>query len=105
MSALHEQAVIPVADREGFKAVRTAIETAFGEGKVREFLRRLERSKLRIRQFETVLASGALGSDTEAEYNRLGDSDQGQIRELYLATLEKVDPELRAEFFKLYSYY
>jgi len=60
---------------------------------------------MRIRDFETVLAAGALGRDTEAEYRGLGDSDQGQIRELYLATLEKVAPELRAEFFRLYSYY
>ena len=105
MSALHEQAVIPVADREGFEAVRTAIETAFSTATVREFLRRLERSKLRIRDFETVLAAGALGKGTEAEYKKLGNSDQGQIRELYLATLEKVAPDLRAEFFRLYSYY
>jgi len=105
LSALHEQAVIPVADPKGFGAVKSAIETAFSAGKVREFLRSLQRSKLRIRDFETVLAKGALGNNTENEYRQLGDSDQGQIRELYLATLEKVAPDLRAEFFKLYSYY
>ena len=105
MSALHEQALIPVADQQRFQAVRSAIETAFSANKVREFLRKLERSGLRIRDFETVLAKGALGSNTAAEYRQLEPSDQGQIRELYLATLEKVAPELRAEFFKLYSYY
>ena len=31
--------------------------------------------------------------------------DQGQIREFYLASLERVAPELRTEFFKLYAYY
>jgi hypothetical protein len=102
---LHEQAPIPVADRQRFQAVRSAIETAFSAGRVREFLRKLERSNLRIREFETVLAKRALGSDTAAEYQQLGPSDQGQIREFYLATLEKVSPDLRAEFFKLYSYY
>jgi hypothetical protein len=105
LSALHEQALIPVADQQGFQAVRSAIETAFSINKVREFLRKLQRSGLRIRDFETVLAKGALGSTTAAEYNRLAPSDQGQIRELYLATLEKVAPDLRAEFFKLYAYY
>jgi hypothetical protein len=105
LSALHEQASIPVADPRGFEAVKQPIETAFSTAKVRNFLRSLERLKLRIRAFEAVLASGALGSETESEYRRLGDSDQGQIRELYLATLEKVAPDLRAEFFKLYSYY
>ena len=105
MSTLHEQAVIPVADQQRFQAVRSAIDTAFSANKVREFLRSLERSKLRIRDFETVLGKGVLGANTAAEYHALPASDQGQIRELYLATLEKVAPDLRAEFFKLYSYY
>ena len=105
MSALHEQALIPVADHQGYKAVRSAIETAFSASKVREFLRKLQRSGLRIRDFETVLSKGVLGSNTAAEYSKLPASDQGQIRELYLATLERVSPDLRAEFFKLYSYY
>jgi len=105
LSTLHEQAVIPVADQQRFQAVRSAIDTAFSANKVREFLRGLERSKLRIRDFETVLGKGVLGANTAAEYHGLPASDQGQIRELYLATLEKVAPDLRAEFFKLYSYY
>jgi hypothetical protein len=105
LSALHEQALIPVADQQRFRAVRSAIETAFSASKVREFLRQLQRSSLRIRDYEMVLAKGALGSNTAAEYHGLGPSDQGQIREFYLATLEKVSPDLRAEFFKLYSYY
>jgi len=105
LSALHEQAVIPVADQQGYKAVRSAIETAFSASKIREFLRRLQRSGLRIRDFEAVLKQGALGSNTAAEYSRLPVSDQAQIRELYLAELEKVSPDLRGEFFKLYSYY
>jgi hypothetical protein len=105
LSTLHEQAVIPVADQQRFQAVRSAVETAFSANKVREFLRTLERSSLRIRDFERVLSKGALGVNTAAEYGGLPASDQGQIRELYLATLEKVTPDLRAEFFKLYSYY
>ena len=105
MSTLHQQAVIPVADQQKFQAVRSAIETAFSPNKVREFLRNLERSRLRIRDFEAVLAKGILGASSAAEYGQLPPSDQGQIRELYLATLEQVAPDLRAEFFKLYSYY
>jgi hypothetical protein len=46
-----------------------------------------------------------LGQATIAEYGRLGNSDQGQIREFYLASLERVAPELRQKFFKLYAYY
>ena len=105
MSALHEQAVLPVADPQTFGAVRGAIETAFSSRRVEEFLKSLERAGLRIRDFEDVLAQGLLGASTAAEYDRLGNGDQGQIREFYLASLEKVAPELRDKFFKLYAYY
>ena len=105
MSALHEQAVIPVADPPTFEAVRGAIETAFSIVKVREFLRGVQGASLRVRDFEDVLRKGLLGKSAEAEYSRLNNGDQGQIRELYLASLEKVSPELRGEFFKIYAYY
>ena len=105
MSALNEQAVIPVADPEAFGAVRSAIETAFSSAKVEDFLKSLQRAGLRIRGFELVLRKGLLGSSAAAGYGRLGNSDQGQIREFYLASLEKVAPALRAKFSKLYAYY
>ena len=105
MSALHEQAVLPVADPNAFGAVRSAIETAFSPTKVREFLRGIQRAGLRIRDFEDVLRKGLLGKPTEAEYGRLNNGDQGQIREFYLASLEKVEPSLRDKYFKLYAYY
>ena len=105
MSALHEQAVIPVADPEAFGAVRSAIETAFSPAKIEDFLKSLQRAGLRIRGFELVLRKGLLGASAAGDYNRLGNSDQGQIREFYLASLEKVAPALRAKFSKLYSYY
>jgi hypothetical protein len=105
LSALHEQAAIPVADPEAFGAVRSAIQTAFSTQKVKDFLRSIERAGLRIRDFESVLNKGALGAAAAGEYSRLGNGDQGQIREFYLASLEKVTPELRTQFFKLYAYY
>jgi hypothetical protein len=105
LSALHEQAVLPVADPKTFGAVRGAIAEAFSDSKAREFLRSVQRAGLRIRDFEDVLGKGLLGSGIEAEYNRLNNGDQGQIREFYLAALEKVSPELRGEFFKVYAYY
>ncbi len=52
-----------------------------------------------------ILRKGVLGATTVGEYNRLGNADQGQIREFYLASLEHVAPELREKFFKLYAYY
>ena len=105
MSALHEQPVIPVADPKAFGAVRSAIENAFSPARVKDFLKLLERAGLRVRDFETVLGKGLLGSSTAADYGTLGNADQGQIREFYLATLEKVPAELRVKFYKLYAYY
>ena len=105
MSSMYQQPVLPISDPPTFNAVKGAIEASFSSGRVAEFLRSMERSKLRIRDFETVLRKGLLGAGAGADYSRLGDSDQGQIRELYLASLEQVAPELREKFFKLYAYY
>jgi hypothetical protein len=102
---MYEQPVLPIADPQTFGVVRAAIESSFSSGKVAEFLKSLERLKLRIRDFETILRKGVLGTATAGEYSKLGNADQGQIRELYLASLEKVAPELRQRFFKLYAYY
>ena len=105
MGTLYQQAVIPVADPATFGAVRTAIDTGFSSARVADFLRSVDRSGVRIREFESVLDRGLLGPDLAAQYARLGDADQGQIRELYLGALERVSPELRNRFFKLYAYY
>ena len=105
MTALREQGAIPVTDPENYDAVYAAIEAAFSAARVKEFLGSMLRAGLRIRDFEQVLRTGILGAFAEAEYNRLGNGDQGQIREFYLASLEKVAPELRVKFFKLYAYY
>ena len=105
MSTMYEQPVLPIADPQTFSAVKGAIESSFSSGRVAEFLKSLDRLKLRIRDFESVLRKGVLGAETAGEYNKLGNADQGQIRELYLASLEHVAPELREKFFKLYAYY
>ena len=105
MGTLYQQAVIPVADPASFGAVRTAIDTGFSSARIADFLRSVDRSGLRIREFESVLDRGLLGPEIAAHYARLGNADQGQIRELYLASLERVSPDLRNRFFKLYAYY
>jgi hypothetical protein len=102
---MYQQPVLPISDPRTFNTVKSAIESSFSASHVAEFLKTLERSKLRIRDFEDVLGKGHLGAHTAAEYRRLGNADQGQIRELYLASLEHVAPELRERFFKLYAYY
>jgi len=100
-----EQPVLPIADPDRFKAVHAAIEKAFSSAKVADFMQSLSRRSVRIRDFESVLANSLLGPATTSEYNTLGNADQGQIREFYLASLEKVAPEVRDKFFKLYAYY
>ncbi len=94
-----------IVDQQTFSEVKNAIEAAYAPAKVESFLKSLERSGIRIRNFEAVVKAGKLGSDTAARYAKLSNGDQGQIREFYLASLEKVELALRDRFFKLYAYY
>ncbi len=100
-----ERPVLPIADPDRFRAVHTSIEQSFSSARVAGFLQSLARGSVRIRDFEVVLAKGLLGPSTKAEYSSLDNGDQGQIREFYLASLERVAPDLRDKFFKLYAYY
>jgi hypothetical protein len=103
--ALFERPAMSVADEPTFNAVKHDVESCFAAGYVEKFMKSLERAGQRVRDFEAVLASGKLGLQTAALYAKLPNGDQGQIRELYLALLEKVDLALRDKFFKLYAYY
>ena len=102
---MFEQAVLAVQDEKTFKEVHDALERAFSRQSVESFLGNVKKNKLRARQFEAILASGLLGSETPAKYAALGDSDRGQIREQYLRMVERVDPAVRAKFLKVYAYY
>lgn len=109
-----EQATIKVERETEFEQLKGAISRVFG-GRVEEFLKQLQRSGKRIRDFEAVLANGLLervdetlaksGVAAQQTYAALPVSDQGQLRELYLFKIEEVDPALRARFHKLYQYY
>jgi hypothetical protein len=100
-----DQPVLPISDPPTYGAVRIAIDQSFSAGKVAGFLKSVERAGMRIREFEAVLDKDLLGPGVKAEYSKLVNADQGQIREFYLASLEQVAPELRQKFFKLYAYY
>ena len=103
--ALYERPVTSVDDEATFREVKAAVESRFTEAGIRDFLRALDKAGLRIRDFEAALKAGKLGSAIPALYGRLSPGDQGQIRELYLASLEQVALPLRDRFFKLYAYY
>jgi len=97
--------MIPVADPQNFERVHAAIEAAFSAAGVKDFLKSMQRAGCASGTFELVLGKGILGRACGCEYNRLGNGDQGLIREFYLASLEQVAPELRVQFCKLYAYY
>ena len=103
--ALYERPALSVQDEGTFREVKSAVDTRFSEAGVREFLRSLEKANLRVRNYEAVLAAGKLGPAAAVGYAKLSPSDQGQIRELYLASLEQVATPLRDRYFKLYAYY
>jgi hypothetical protein len=99
------QPVLLIQDETHFAAVKASLEPLFASGHVAAFLKRVQKSKLRVRDFEGLLQRGLLGKATADAYGSLSDSDRGQARELYLSLTEKVGPELRGKFLKVYAYY
>ncbi len=102
---MFEQAVLPIQDEATFSKVHASLHTTFAAPHIANFLKALSRAKLRARQFEAILASGLFGAETSGLYAALGDSDRGHVREQYLSMVEKVAPELRTRFLKVYAYY
>ena len=102
---MFEQPVLSVQNAHEFSEVAGAIDLAFSSGRVENFLGDVKRSGLRIRQFEAVLSLGLLGRGMAAKYGALGDSDRGQIREMYLRMVEQVPAALRSKYLRIYAYY
>ena len=110
-----EQAAIEVQKKEEFERLKAVIARAFAPDKVKNLLKRVERARVRIRDFDLLLASGVFervdgvlagsGQSAKSLYDALSLTDQGQIKEFYLFQLEEVSPELRAKFQKVYQYY
>ncbi len=105
MGNMFQQATIPIENPAVFEPVKAAIEAAFAAPSVSKFLQRVERAKLRVRDFEQIRAQGLAGDVVKTGYTQLGDSDRGQIRELYLRSVEQVAPETRGKYLKVYAYY
>jgi hypothetical protein len=102
---MFEKPVLEVQDSASYDVVRSAIHAALAPAAAGRFLKQIEGQRMRVRDFETVLAKQLLGQEAIAAYGRLGDLDRGQIRELYLESIEHVTPELRAKYLKVYAYY
>ena len=102
---MFEQAAIAVQDQQSFAQLHTLIDAAFDMRDVEVLLDRILRSKVRVRDFESVLERGFLGKEAIRLYKALPVSDQGLTRERYLRLVEKVPQELRQRYFKAYAYY
>ena len=110
-----EQAGIKVQREKEFGELKAAFTRIFVPEKAEQFLSKLQKKGVRIRDFDLVLASGVLEQldDSLAKpdngarklYQELTTSDQAQIREFYLSRIEEIEPGLRTKFQKLYRYY
>jgi hypothetical protein len=106
--ASFEQAVLKVEKEREFEELKNAIGRAFASDQVEGLLKRLARHKVRIRNWDCVLAKGAFDKvepGAKHLYESLPVSDQAQIREFYLFRVEEVNPKLRERFHRLYQYY
>ena len=102
---MFEQATFAVQNEQQFQPLASRIDAAFAANRADLFLASVASKKLRVRQFEQILAVGLLGKDAQELYAALPTSDQALIREKYLARIEKVPMELRQRFLKIYAYY
>ena len=106
-----EQAAIPIQDTEGYERLRSIFERLFGS-EIEAFLGAVSKKGLLIRNYEAVLASGAMekadhtlakmGTTARALYESLPLSDRSQVREFYLVRLEQVDEATRRKFYQVY---
>jgi hypothetical protein len=102
---MFEQAAIAVQDEQGYNQLHALIDAAFDARDVEVFLNRVRRSRLRVRDYETVLKKGFLGKGAARLYEALPVSDQGLTRERYLRLVEAVPEVLRQRYYKAYAYY
>jgi hypothetical protein len=102
---MFEQVAIAVQDQQGFQKLHALLDAAFDLRDVEVLLTRVKRAGLRVRDYEAVLKRGFLGKEAPALYASLPVSDQALTRERYLRLVERVPPDLRQRYLKVYAYY
>jgi len=102
---MFEQAVYAVENQQAFQQLAAKVDGALAANRADLYLASVAKKKLRVRQFQEIVAAGLLGKDAQALYSELPVSDQALMREKYLAAIEKVPGDLRQRFLKLYAYY
>ena len=111
----YEQAQIAVQKTEDFEQLRSAIERIFASPALEKFYSRVASKGVSAREFEKIAALGLLeqadanlarcGKSAKELYQSLTLSDQALMREFYLERIEKVDPQFRLKYQKVYRYY
>jgi hypothetical protein len=110
-----EKALIAVQKVEQYEALRGVIERVFARERVEGLLRTLASSGIPVRKLESMLDRKVFedldqqlaksGQSARGLFDALTPSDQGQLREFYLSTLESVDNAVREKYAKVYRYY
>ena len=115
MTQIFQKALIPVERPDLFAPLQSAIERVFAADRAEQFVKRLVKTGVSIRNFQEVLDKRILestdqtlsqsGQTARSLYDALPVSDQAQMRELYLTALESVELGLRQKYSKIYRYY
>ena len=115
MTVGFQQAAIKVEREQEFESLKSAIERVFTPSEVEKYLRKVKSRGFRVRDLEPILSQRIFEevdvvlakSDKTAQslYQSLTISDQAQMREFYLFQVEKVAPDMRVKFKKIYQYY
>jgi hypothetical protein len=115
MTTGFEQAGIKIEKHAEFAALRQSIERLLSAALIEKFFKKIQKSDIRIREFEAVLSKRLMeqadenlaksGQSAQALYDALTMTDKAQMREFYLTKIEEVNPEVRARFQKIYRYY
>jgi hypothetical protein len=92
-----EKALIAVQKVEEYEALKGVIERVFAPQQLEALLKKLASAGIPVRKLETML--------DRRVFEALSPSDQGQLREFYLSTLESVDNAVREKYAKVYRYY
>jgi hypothetical protein len=110
-----EKALIPVQKVQEFEDLRSVIERVFVPERVETLLKKLASAGIPVRKLETMLDRRVFegldqqmaksGKSGRALFDALTPSDQGQLREFYLSTLEAVHNDLRERYARVYRYY
>jgi hypothetical protein len=110
-----EKALIAVQKVREFEALRGVIERVFAPQRVEILLKKLASAGIPVRKLEAMLDRRVFedldqglaksGQTARGLFDALTASDQGQLREFYLSTLESVDNQLREKYAKVYRYY